>query len=77
MLGEVSKHLDMKLWKPKECFVGNESLHKNLSRFLHNYHGLGVTKIFLDPRFQEFAGFIFLKKSHGQQLTSHFIHSTW
>jgi hypothetical protein len=60
-------------WKPKEVFVGNGPLNKKIgffgngplnkkiSRFLHNYHILGDTKIFLDPIFQEFARFIFLK----------------
>jgi hypothetical protein len=51
----------MNFWKPKEVFVGNGPLHKNLSLFLHNYHILGDTKRFLDPIFQEFARFIFLK----------------
>jgi hypothetical protein len=60
-LGEVAEQLEMNFWKPKEVFVGNKPLHKNLSQFLHNYHRLGDMKILLDPIFQEFARFIFLK----------------
>jgi hypothetical protein len=60
-LGEVAEQLEMNFWKPKEVFVGNWPLHKNLSQVLHNYHRLGDTKRLLDPIFQEFARFIFLK----------------
>jgi hypothetical protein len=60
-LGEVSEKLEMNFWKPKEVFVGDGLIHKNLSQFLHNYHGFGDMKRSLDPIFQEFARFIFLK----------------
>jgi hypothetical protein len=44
----------MNLLKPKEVFVGNMSLHKNLSQFLHNNHILIDSNLSLRP--------IFLKK---------------
>jgi hypothetical protein len=53
--------MEMNLMKPKEVFVGNMPLHKNLSQVLHNYHHLRDTKILLDPIFQEFTRFVFLK----------------
>jgi hypothetical protein len=51
----------MNFLKPKEFFDGNKSLHKNLSQFLHNDHHLRDTKRLLDPIFQEFTRFVFLK----------------
>jgi hypothetical protein len=47
--------------KPKEIFFGNMPLHKNLSQFLYSYHHLRDTKRLLDPIFQEFTRFVFLK----------------
>jgi hypothetical protein len=45
-LGDVAEQLEMDFLKPKEFFVGNMPLHKNLSRFLHNHHLLGDMKRF-------------------------------
>jgi hypothetical protein len=39
--------------KMKEVFVGNNPIHKNLSQFLHGYHGLGESKRGLRPCFPE------------------------
>ena len=39
------------LLKPKEVFVGNIPLHKNLSHFLHSYHSLRGSNISLIPIF--------------------------
>jgi hypothetical protein len=44
----------------KEVFVGNIPLHKNLSRFLHNYHSLRDSDISLRPIFQRFHNKLFL-----------------
>ena len=41
----------MNLLKPKEVFVGNMSLHKNLSQFWHNNHILRDSDISLTPNF--------------------------
>ena len=51
---EVSEQLEMNSLKPKEVFVGNMSLHKNLSRVLHINHILIDSNLSLRP--------IFLKK---------------
>jgi hypothetical protein len=48
------KHMEMNLLKPKEVFVGNIPLHKNLSRFLHNYHILRDSNLSLRPIFLRF-----------------------
>jgi hypothetical protein len=40
--------------KPKEVFVGNMPLHKNLSRFLHSYHILRDSNLSLRPIFLRF-----------------------
>jgi hypothetical protein len=50
----VYETMEMNYLKPKEVFVGNGPLHKNLSRFLHNYHSLRGSNISLRPIFQRF-----------------------
>ena len=39
---------------PKEVFLHHGSNNKNLSHFLHSYHGLGFLDGYLGPIFQKF-----------------------
>jgi hypothetical protein len=52
---QFSETMEMNCLKPKEVFVGNGPLHKNLSQVLHIYHSLRDLNISLRPIFQNFT----------------------
>ena len=47
--------------KLKEVVIKEKSINKNLSWFLHIYHGLGDMKVYFSHNFQNFAK-LFLQK---------------